>query len=171
MGGEDEDMSAKIAVIGAGVIGLSSAYALKLANPNYDVTIFAEKFTPNVTSDGAAGILKFKVGAVGGMQDTPPELLAKWFTKSYNWCSEILKKDFSNEVGISRVSGYLLFDYEREVGLWEKLLPDGRHLNEKELKRFDPDIVCGSFGTSMMCEGKRYLPWLTRRFEELGGKI
>ena len=46
----------KIAVIGAGVIGLSSAYKLKLHNPELDVTVIADKLTPDTCSDGAAGI-------------------------------------------------------------------------------------------------------------------
>lgn len=65
---------AKVAVIGAGVMGLGTAYALKLADEQLDVTIFAEKFSPYTTSDGAAGVFKFSQG-VGGMRDTPPELL------------------------------------------------------------------------------------------------
>ena len=48
----------KIAVIGAGIIGLSSAYVLKTFDDHLDVTLFAEKFSPNTTSDGAAGIFK-----------------------------------------------------------------------------------------------------------------
>ena len=61
-----------VAVIGAGVIGLTSAYSIKLFDENIDVTVFAEKFSPNTTSDGAAGVfLMFEAG----MRDTPKHLL------------------------------------------------------------------------------------------------
>lgn len=46
--------SNRIAVLGAGVIGLSTAY--ELLKLGYDVTIYADTFSPNLTSDIAAGI-------------------------------------------------------------------------------------------------------------------
>ncbi|MEL7431069.1 MAG: FAD-dependent oxidoreductase [Chlamydiota bacterium] len=46
--------SNRIAVLGAGVIGLSTAY--ELLNLGYDVTIYADEFSPNLTSDIAIGI-------------------------------------------------------------------------------------------------------------------
>ena len=46
----------KIAVIGAGVIGISSALRLQAVDPSLEITIIAEKFSPETTSDGAAGI-------------------------------------------------------------------------------------------------------------------
>ena len=61
-----------VAVVGAGVIGLTSAYSIKLFDENADVTVFAEKFSPNTTSDGAAGAF-----LISGerMRDTPKHLL------------------------------------------------------------------------------------------------
>ncbi len=46
----------QIAVVGAGVIGLSTAYNILTELPNAEVTVIAEKFSPNTTSDVAAGI-------------------------------------------------------------------------------------------------------------------
>ena len=46
----------KIAVLGAGVVGLSSATRLQQCLPNADVTIIADKFTKDTTSHGAGGI-------------------------------------------------------------------------------------------------------------------
>lgn len=48
----------RIAVIGAGVVGLSTAYVLqeKLGNAA-NVTVFAEHVSPNTTGDVAAGVL------------------------------------------------------------------------------------------------------------------
>ena len=54
---------ASIAVVGAGVIGLSSAVYILERDPTLKVTIIADKFSPNTTSDGAAGlILPFVMG-------------------------------------------------------------------------------------------------------------
>ena len=46
----------KVAIIGAGINGLASGYRLLCSQPHLEVTIIAEKFTPNTTSDGAAGL-------------------------------------------------------------------------------------------------------------------
>lgn len=45
-----------IAVIGAGVIGVSSAIAIQEAFPKSRVTIFADVFTPETIGDGSAGL-------------------------------------------------------------------------------------------------------------------
>ena len=45
-----------IAVVGAGVIGVTAAVAIQEAFPAADVTIFADVFTPNTTGDGSAGL-------------------------------------------------------------------------------------------------------------------
>lgn len=52
-------MVKKIAVIGAGVVGLSCA--VKIAeyvknNNKIDVCLLSEKFSPNTTGDGSAGL-------------------------------------------------------------------------------------------------------------------
>ena len=46
----------KIAVIGAGVVGLSTATRIQQCLPNAEVTIIADKFTKDTTSHGAGGI-------------------------------------------------------------------------------------------------------------------
>lgn len=44
-------------MVGAGVIGFSTALCVAEALPICSVTLLAEKFSPDNTSDGAAGIL------------------------------------------------------------------------------------------------------------------
>lgn len=54
---------ASIAVVGAGVIGLSAAVTILERDPTLKVTLIADAFSPNTTSDGAAGlILPFVMG-------------------------------------------------------------------------------------------------------------
>ena len=45
----------RVCVIGAGIIGLSTAYRLQDAAPDVDITIVSEEFSPNTTGDGSAG--------------------------------------------------------------------------------------------------------------------
>lgn len=45
-------------VVGAGVVGLSTALELQKTFPNAQVSIFADKFGTETTSDVAAGIFR-----------------------------------------------------------------------------------------------------------------
>lgn len=55
---EQSDAQMSFAVIGAGVVGLTTALELQNQYPNSSVTLLAEKFGPNTTSDVAAGIFR-----------------------------------------------------------------------------------------------------------------
>lgn len=48
---------ASVAVVGGGIIGLSSALCILERDPRVKVTLIADKLTPNTTSDGAAGLI------------------------------------------------------------------------------------------------------------------
>lgn len=48
----------KICVLGAGVVGLTTALEIQNEFPNSQVTILAEKFNEDTTSDIAAGIFR-----------------------------------------------------------------------------------------------------------------
>ena len=48
-------MVTKVAFLGAGIMATSTAYRLLEARPELDVTIISKDFSPNTTSDGAAG--------------------------------------------------------------------------------------------------------------------
>ena len=73
-------MAPNVAVIGAGVNGLSTAYALKLRDPQLKVTIFSDKFTPDVVSDVAGGF--WQVVMAG---DTPEELVRYVLFQMARW--------------------------------------------------------------------------------------
>ena len=51
-------MELKIGIIGAGIVGLTSAVNIQKLLPNVKVTIMAEKFLEESTSNGAGGIFR-----------------------------------------------------------------------------------------------------------------
>ena len=62
-----------VAVLGAGVIGLSTALRLAHELPGASITLIAEKFDMETTSSGAAGLWEpYK------LSNTPPELVRQW---------------------------------------------------------------------------------------------
>ena len=71
----------ELVVVGAGVIGLSTAVVLAEALPLCRVTVVADRFSPDTTSDGAAGILfmaQFPGTFVGvGWAVTRPQAIEK----------------------------------------------------------------------------------------------
>ena len=58
----------RVAVLGAGIVGVSAAVRIQEAWPECDVVILADKASPDVTSDGAAGLF-----TPGYMDDTPAD--------------------------------------------------------------------------------------------------
>jgi len=150
------------------VIGLTSAYSIKLFDENVDVTVFAEKFSPNTTSDGAAGVfLMFEAR----MRDTPKHLLKRWGASTYNWLKENYKKERAVDMGISLSSGYVLSNEESiNFDAWSSIV-DHYLLTPKQLEEFGSEVRSGVFATTYMCECKKYLPWLLERFKEKKGKV
>ena len=60
---------ANVVVVGAGIIGVTTALSILEKDPTIKVIVVADEFTPNTTSDGAAGLIMPYV-----LQDTPMEL-------------------------------------------------------------------------------------------------
>ncbi|XP_066536416.1 D-aspartate oxidase [Hoplias malabaricus] len=157
----------KVAVIGAGVIGLSTAVCLAKTLPYCSVTILAEKFSPNTTSDGAAGILLPKV-----FPDIPLERQRRWFKETFDHLQALVESHEAPEAGVYLSSGYHIF---KEVPAdpkpyWSDYVFGFRVMTDKEMKRF-PNHKFGQAFTSIKCECPRYLRWLEKKFRGAGGQI
>jgi len=48
----------RVAVVGAGAVGLSTALCIKLKYPSLPLTIIADRFLDATTSDGAGGLFR-----------------------------------------------------------------------------------------------------------------
>jgi len=51
-------MERRVAVVGAGAVGLSTAVQIQQLRPSANVTLIADRFTTETTSHGAAGIFR-----------------------------------------------------------------------------------------------------------------
>ena len=60
----------KICVVGAGIVGTSSAVRLKKAFPEAELNLISEGFSPATTSDGSGGFWQPHL-----LRDTPQELV------------------------------------------------------------------------------------------------
>lgn len=160
----------RIAVIGAGVIGLSTATRIQQCLPNADVTIIADKFTSDTTSHGAGGIFlpTYKVHP-----DTPRDKLRKWSEASFEYYRALVTGPEAGEAGGIIQTGVFLTKEPFPDPLYKDIVFSYRQLTDGELKKLNQDPVY-KYGyqitTFVIYQGK-YLPWLTKRFRNRGGNI
>lgn len=161
----DNNQRKSIAVLGAGVVGLSSAINIQKLYPRAEVTIIADKFNSDTTSDGAAGI--FRPTSIKTNGDTA--IIRKWCKDSFKWYHSIWKSEEAPTAGVHRVGGYL---YGREE--CEAHTPlycyETRKLSKDELSFLPGEPRYGYFTDTLMIECRRYLPWLLQWFHKNGGK-
>lgn len=156
-------------IIGAGVIGLSTASELLTQFPSSQVTIYSEKFGEDTTSNGAAGM--FRPG--GGFHvsgDKTGELSKKWINTSYDHYMSLLQSSESGSLhGVKEVSGYM-FSRDKETTknkLLEDLVPVYRDCTEEELKLCAPhDWEYGSYFTTMVIDASLHLKYLTAKLQD-----
>nr|XP_055099511.1 D-aspartate oxidase isoform X2 [Symphalangus syndactylus] len=92
--------TARIAVVGAGVVGLSTAVCISKLVPRCSVTVISDKFTPDTTSDVAAGML-----IPHTYSDTPIHTQKQWFRETFNHLFAIANSAEAGDAGVHLVSG------------------------------------------------------------------
>ncbi|EDL19929.1 D-amino acid oxidase 1, isoform CRA_b [Mus musculus] len=157
----------RVAVIGAGVIGLSTALCI---HERYHPTqplhmkIYADRFTPFTTSDVAAGLWQPYLSDPSNPQE------AEWSQQTFDYLLSCLHSPNAEKMGLALISGYNLFRDEVPDPFWKNAVLGFRKLTPSEMDLF-PDYGYGWFNTSLLLEGKSYLPWLTERLTERGVKL
>uniref|UniRef100_A0A8B9RP68 D-aspartate oxidase n=1 Tax=Astyanax mexicanus TaxID=7994 RepID=A0A8B9RP68_ASTMX len=134
----------KVAVVGAGVIGLSTAVCIAEGLPFSSVTILSEKFSPDTTGDGAAGILI-------------PE--QRWFRDTFDHLRGIIETPEAPEAGVFFSSGNKNTFPSDPNPYWANHVFGYRAMSDREMRRF-PNHKFGQAFTSIKCECLRYLPYL-----------
>ncbi|XP_005002084.2 D-aspartate oxidase [Cavia porcellus] len=154
----------RIAVIGAGVIGLSTAVCISQLVPQCSITVITHKFTPNTTSDVAAGIL-----IPHAYEGTPICTQKRWFRETFNHLSSVANSTEAVAAGVHLVSGWQIFRSipTEQVPFWADVVLGFRKMTEAELKKF-PQYVFGHAFTTLKCETSIYLPWLEKRLKDRG---
>ncbi|XP_055016278.1 D-aspartate oxidase-like [Boleophthalmus pectinirostris] len=157
----------KVVVVGAGVIGLTSALCIAESLPNVVVTIIAENFSPDTTSDGAAGIL-----SPSHFPEIPVERQRRWFKHSFHHLLEVAHSADAPHAGVMLSSGCEIYKQVPSVKrpFWSDLVIGFREMSVSELQRF-PEHSFGQVFTTLKCECSRYLPWIQHRFVKAGGVV
>ncbi|XP_062999818.1 D-amino-acid oxidase [Elgaria multicarinata webbii] len=152
----------RVAVIGAGVIGLSTALCIHdryhSTDQPLEIEVYADKFTPHTTSDGAAGLWQPYLYDKGNTQET------LWNKETFDYLFQHINSPEAKEMGLFLLSGYNIFTQPVPDPSWKDIVLGFRILSQKELELF-PGYSYGWFNTALMLEGKSYLPWLTNRLQ------
>lgn len=159
-----------IGVLGAGVVGLTTALQLQEEFRNAKISIIADKFNENTTSYVAAGIFRPGNGFAGPTFD----VTKKWVNDAYNYWDNIRKSAEAPLAGVCSISGYIFSSASPSVvrnQYMEGIVPVYRKTTEEELTLCKGDWKYGAFFTSVLTEGKLYLPYAASKFKRNGGEI
>ncbi|XP_025892504.1 D-amino-acid oxidase [Nothoprocta perdicaria] len=158
----------RVAVVGAGVAGLSTALCvLEQCGPRapaLQLAVHAERLSPRTASDGAVGLWQPYALHGRGPQET------LWNKETFEYLLGHVGSPEAEEMGLFLVSGYNLFKEPVPDPVWKDIVLGFRHLTPRELELF-PGYSYGWFNTALMLEGRRYLPWLTKRLMQRGVKF
>ncbi|KAG1670487.1 D-aspartate oxidase [Nymphon striatum] len=103
----------KIIIVGCGIVGLSTGVSIQNTIPNAEVMIVADAFLQDITSFGAAGIIRISSFKSG---DTPTEEIGRrWFHDTYSLCTNLFNSPEAKKAGVSRISGYFLEGNKEEL--------------------------------------------------------
>src|SRR5690242_1953656 len=144
-----KNMAKKIAIIGSGISGLSCAYLL--CEKDYDITVIAKAFSPNITSNRAAAFwfpyhIRNDKRGIG------------WAQKSYDFYAQ-LSADASTGISMKQLIKVLRENTEEEEPIWVDFIPKGalKKVPEKDLAA---DIAVAYDVTVPLIETQIFLPYL-----------
>ncbi|XP_076641847.1 D-aspartate oxidase-like [Halictus rubicundus] len=162
----------RVAVVGAGIIGVTSAFAVKNAFPQFEVCVFAEEFSPDTTGDGSAGLWSpYLVG------DTPVDQIQKWGGTTHRWFEGFWRTGQAPEMGISLVPVCRVTSDPRGYAdpSWTKLVYGARRLKPEDLNRLNEEhgssYKDGWMFLTYAAEPAKLLPWLMEKFVAAGGEF
>ena len=164
----------RVAVVGAGVIGLSTAVCLaETFGRQLDITIIAEHFSPDTTSDrAAAAIMPFTPVSTSGAPDATrqqDELLARWFKSTADRCQQIYNSPDRSTAGVYFTPGYGRIERARPYPSWPIRTLSTAEAKQAMLPFSDSENIY-SF-SAFFVRPNRHLPWLMSKFQENGGLV
>jgi D-amino-acid oxidase len=147
-------MKSQIAVIGAGVIGLSSG--IRLLEQGYPVTLFARDLINNLASRGAPAIWE-------PYKALPIESILRWARTSLE-----IYKEFAPASGVQPIDLQELYHVDMGYPLWSKILDIHHELSAAQLP---PEYARGFLTQTFLIDTTIYLDYLMDQFRKLGGQI
>ena len=172
------DRSLKMAVVGAGVIGLSTAYHLS-AKYGASVTVIAERFSPDTTSDRAGGLIQPVIVDCKAQKALESDVRQQqWTRDTFEHLHSLYHSTVAAEIEMSMVSGYDFQSTTTELPWWKDMVYGFRRIpiDSHEIRKVVPppkfhENMCAWGFSAYMLDGSRYLPWLLGKITERGGVV
>ena len=168
----------RVAVVGAGVVGLSTAYHLieKFGSAGVSVTVIADKFSPHTTSDKAGGLIEpVSFNSEGDANDAR---LRRWTRDTLEHLRSLYHSPVAAEIELSLVSGYDFRPHTEQLPWWKDTVYGFRQVpvDSHEIQSVvtpppsHTDMCAWAF-SSFMLDCRRYLPWLLQEITNRGGLV
>ncbi|KAF8767171.1 D-aspartate oxidase like protein [Argiope bruennichi] len=160
-------MVRKVAIVGGGVVGLTTAVVIAENLKDVQVTVISDKWSPETTGDGSAGFLTpYLLG------DMPVQTLREWCQKSFEIFQEIFQSELAVECGLGLFPVYWLYHIgPAEEPVYKDLFIDYRPMTQKELSIFPSRFRHGVAMTTFFIECTKFLPVLMKRIQKKGGRF
>jgi len=159
----------RVAVVGAGIIGLSTAHLLIQSTYEPHVTLLAEEFSPNTTTNVSGGVVW---PAVAGKVASSDIRQQEWSKTTLEYLFSLLSSPLAGKLKLSLVPLYEIFDGKREDPWWKDMVLGFRHVGTAEMEtlNYPVDKNCWSFSSvTMSCES--FLSWQMEQFQANGGRV
>lgn len=161
----------RVAVIGAGVIGLSTAVNIQKRLPWLHVTLITDELSPNTTGDGSAGLWEPYL-----LQNTPADDITRWAGITYKLFRELWQSPIAGDVGVSLVPLlWVRSDAVKELPAWINIGMGVTPVGEERLQQLSRDhnkqYRLGFHFVTFVLEPTRFLPYLLGKFKENGGVL
>mmetsp|Transcript_2223 Transcript_2223/g.5901 ORF Transcript_2223/g.5901 Transcript_2223/m.5901 type:complete len:426 (-) Transcript_2223:578-1855(-) len=152
-----------VAVLGAGVVGLTSALRLLQELPGSRVTIISSKLGTDTTTAGAAGLWgPYK------MSNTPEELTLRWGSATFEHLMRLFYTADAPRAGVFLSYAHHVLSEPEPPPAWTNIVHSFGPMDPKHLALLPARYKHGySYGT-VMCEGRRYLQYLTDAINATG---
>lgn len=163
-------MTANVVVIGAGVVGLSTAINIQRLVPSCSVTIVAEDVVDGTTSVGAGAIFRPTEEYLPGVDI---QRARQWIRDGWEHFSSLALSEHSGPAGIAITPSFMLSRTEIKDPLYKDVVFTFHELSRDEMKKmgFDKHFSYGYLVTTIVITTKLYLVWLLKRFLQNGGKV
>jgi len=165
MPGDESHKKPRIAIIGGGIIGISTGLAIQEKIPSTEVDIFSEELSPNTTADGAAGI--FGLYLLG---KTPIDKQVKWAQKTHDWMEKMWKSPLCGKLGLALISCSRM-NHQNLPPAWKDVVFGYREMSDQEVEtmgRLTGDHKSGTEFLTFTAEPFRFLPYLMEIFQQKG---
>ena len=159
----------RVAVIGAGIIGLHKAVLLTDISCKPEVTLISEKFSPDTTSDISGAIMRPADGTNIGSAD---KRRLEWTRLTFQYLYNCFTSPLASKLGLSLNVTYDVFCGDKKDPWWKDHVLGFRHVGEEEMKllHYPMGTKCWTYSTLLMpCQ--KYLSWQMEELKAKGGIV